>query len=67
MVTSSIVLLTLGILALLEGLFITIWTKRSQRAFKYLSKHPRYLRHLGIIETVIAVGLILVGLAVATV
>ena len=58
----STVLLTIGIVFFIEGLIIAIWTKEIQKSFKNFAKSKRHLRHIGVIEIVISVGLILIGI-----
>ncbi|MFQ5531872.1 MAG: DUF2065 family protein [Candidatus Nanoarchaeia archaeon] len=61
--TASIVLLILGILVLIEGIFLILFPKDIKSITKALLKNVKNIRKIGIIEIIVAVILLLISVS----
>ena len=59
---ASIVFLTIGFLALLEGLAILLFPDWLKKVGKYLIKNTKKLRKISIIEIIVAIIFIIIGI-----
>ncbi|MEX0920046.1 MAG: hypothetical protein WDZ69_00505 [Candidatus Pacearchaeota archaeon] len=60
----NIILLTIGILALLEAAFILFFPKRTVKILRFFLKNAENTKKAGLIELAIAIALILVGILI---
>ena len=64
MVDFGTVFVTVGVLALLEGIMVLLWPDWTKKIVTSLMETPKLMRKLGMAEIVIAIVLLILGVVV---
>ena len=64
MVDFGTVFVTVGMLALLEGIIVLLWPNWAKKIVTSLMETPKLMRKLGMTEIVIAIVLLILGVVV---
>lgn len=64
MVDFGTVFVTVGVLALLEGIIVLLWPNQTKEKLLHMMKTPSKMRKTGMVEIIIAIVLLIIGIVV---